>query len=108
MTGMGFPASVPELTDGVVRLRAHRAEDAERIVEQSTDPETLRWTTIPRPYALEDARTWLARIEDQWNDPDGERFWAITDAEDPDELYRGTIDLRPRGGGAVETGFGLH
>ena len=105
---MPFPDCVPELTDGVVLLRAHRADDAERIVEQSTDPESMRWTTVPRPYALEDARTWLARIEDQWNDAGGERLWAITDAEDPDRLYRGTIDLRPRGGGAAETGFGLH
>ena len=40
MTGMPFPGCVPELTDGVVRLRAHRPDDAERIVEQSTDPES--------------------------------------------------------------------
>ncbi|HSO64826.1 MAG TPA: GNAT family N-acetyltransferase [Ornithinibacter sp.] len=108
MTGMPFPACVPELTDGVVRLRAHRADDAERIVEQSTDPETLRWTTVPRPYGLDDALEWLARIEGQWNDADGERFWAITAADDPESRYLGTIDMRLRGGGAAETGFGLH
>jgi RimJ/RimL family protein N-acetyltransferase len=108
MTGMPFPACVPELTDGVVRLRAHRPEDAERIVEQSTDPETLRWTTVPRPYGTAQAREFLDHIEREWNAAEGVRLWAVTDAEDPQGLYRGTVDLRPRGGGAAETGFGLH
>lgn len=105
---MPFPACVPELTDGVVRLRAHRADDAERIAEQSNDPESLRWTTVPRPYGLDQAREFLALIEREWSDAGGVRYWAITDAEDPQGLYRGTVDLRPRGGGAAETGFGLH
>ena len=108
MTGLPFPGCVPELTDGVVRLRAHRPEDAERIVEQSTDAETMRWTTVPRPYDLDDARDFLAKIEREWATPGGLRHWAITDAADPSSRYLGTVDLRPRGGGAAETGFGLH
>ena len=63
---MPFPGCVPELTDGVVRLRAHRPDDAEAIVEQSIDPESVRWTTVPRPYALEQAREFLAIIESGW------------------------------------------
>lgn len=105
---MPFPACVPELTDGVVLLRAHRADDAERIVEQSNDPESLRWTTVPRPYGLDEAREFLALIQREWSEAGGVRYWAVTDAEDPQGLYRGTVDLRPRGGGAAETGFGLH
>ena len=46
MTGKPFPACVPELTDGVVRLRAHRVEDVDRIVEQCVDEESIRWTTV--------------------------------------------------------------
>ena len=80
---MPFPGCVPELTDGVVRLRAHRPDDAERIVEQSTDAETMRWTTVPRPYDLDDARDFLAKIEREWGTPGGLRHWAITDAADP-------------------------
>ena len=80
---MPFPGCVPELTDGVVRLRAHRPDDAERIVEQSTDPETMRWTTVPRPYDLDDARDFLAKIEREWGTPGGLRHWAVTDAADP-------------------------
>jgi len=108
MTGMPFPACVPELSDGVVRLRAHRPDDARRIVEQSNDPETMRWTTVPRPYALADAHDYLARIEREWNTPDGARYWAVTDAADPEGRFLGTIDLRPKGGGAAGVGFGLH
>ncbi|WP_392466693.1 hypothetical protein ACF3NS_13715 [Arsenicicoccus cauae] len=42
--------TVTELTDGVVLLRAHTEGDVPAIVEQCTDPESLRWTTVPRPY----------------------------------------------------------
>ena len=108
MTGMPFPGCVPELTDGVVRLRAHRPDDAPRIVEQSRDPESMRWTTVPRPYGIPDAHAFLEHIEQEWNTPGGLRFWAVTDAEDPEGRYLGTVDLRPRGGGSAETGFGLH
>jgi RimJ/RimL family protein N-acetyltransferase len=108
MTGMPFPGCVPELTDGHVRLRAHRPDDAERIVEQSNDPDSMRWTTVPRPYALEQAHEFLASIEAAWGAADGIRHWAVTDADDPHSRYLGTIDLRPKGGGAASVGFGLH
>ena len=105
---MPFPGCVPELTDGVVRLRAHRPEDAERIVEQCNDTETMRWTTVPRPYGMDDAHAFLAKVEHDWGTPDGVRHWAVTDAADAEGRFLGTVDLRPRGGGAAETGFGLH
>ena len=68
----------------------------------------MRWTTVPRPYGLDDAHDFLAKIEREWAAPDGLRHWAVTDAADPQARYLGTVDLRPRGGGAAETGFGLH
>ena len=108
MTGTPFPACVPELTDGVVRLRAHRPEDAGRIVEQCNDPVSLRWTSVKRPYRLEDAQEFLGLIEEGWQAEEGTRHWAVTDAGDGEQQYLGTIDVRPRRGGAAETGFGLH
>jgi hypothetical protein len=45
-----FLDDVPVLTDGTVRLRAHCPQDAVAIVEQCTDPESMRFTTVPRPY----------------------------------------------------------
>ena len=76
-SGMPWAQSVPELTDGVVRLRAHRPEDAERIVEQCNDPESIRWTTVPVPYGLEQADDFLTMIAAGWGDPEGVRYWAI-------------------------------
>ena len=108
MTGMPFPGCVPELTDGLVRLRAHRPADLARIVEQSNDEDSMRWTAVPRPYDEQQGREFLALIEAAWNDPQGVRYWAVTDARDPEAPYLGTIDLRPMGGGVASTGFGLH
>ena len=108
MTDVVYPACVPVLTDEHALLRAHRPSDAERIVEQSRDPESLRWTTVPRPYGLPDAEDFLAHIEAGWNNPEGDRLWAVSDANDPDHLFLGTIDVRPRAPGTAEVGFGLH
>jgi len=104
---MPFPASVPELTDGVVLLRAHRPTDADGIVGQSNDPASMRWTTVPRPYAGEQAQEFLASIEAGWNAGEGNLHWAICEVSAP-ERYLGTIDLRERPGGTAEVGFGLH
>ena len=68
----------------------------------------MRWTTVPRPYGLDDAHAFLAEIERDWSAPRGVRRWAVTDAADPEGGYLGTIDLRPGGGGVAEVGFGLH
>ncbi len=109
IAGMPFPETVPELADARVRLRAHRPDDADRIVEQSVDPDSMAHTTVPRPYGPEDARHFLGLIQDAWNDPDGVRYWAITAADDPTSAFLGTIDIRPQGRhGIAETGFGLH
>ncbi|WP_082043578.1 GNAT family N-acetyltransferase [Mobilicoccus massiliensis] len=104
-----FPACVPELTDGRVQLRAHRDDDIPAIVEQCVDPESVRWTTVPRPYGADDARQFLDLVRQGWDDPKGQRYWAIewTD-DDVRARFGGTIDLRPRGSGGAEIGFGLH
>ena len=108
MTEESFPGCVPEPSDGHVLLRAHREADLARIVEQSQDPLSRSWTTVPRPYDDRHAREWLAAIEASWNDPAGIRHWAITTAEDPDR-YLGTVDLRPQSSRDVaKIGFGLH
>ncbi len=105
---MPFPACVPELTDGVVRLRAHRPGDASRIVEQCTDPDTLAFTTVPRPYGPRDAADFLDLVAQAWADESGHRYWAVCAPDDPEGAFLGTVDLRPRGSGTAETGFSLH
>ena len=44
-----YPDGVPRLTDGTVTLRAMTEADLPASVEQSVDPETVRWTTVPSP-----------------------------------------------------------
>ncbi|MGL5864598.1 MAG: GNAT family N-acetyltransferase [Dermatophilaceae bacterium] len=106
---MTYPHCVPELTDGTVRLRAHRPQDASRIVEQATDHLSQRWTSVPRPYDLADAHDFLGVIRHGWDAGDcGKRCWAVTDASDPTGRYLGTIELRPRAARTAEAGFALH
>ena len=71
------PEPAPVLTDGVVTLRAHSLDDADAVVEQSTDPESLRWTTVPRPYSREHAVSFIEGNRRAWGTPDGTRSWAI-------------------------------
>ena len=47
---MPYPDDAPHLTDGRVTLRALHVDDALRVVEQCNDPESITWTTVPRPY----------------------------------------------------------
>ncbi|MDN5717477.1 MAG: GNAT family N-acetyltransferase, partial [Janibacter sp.] len=108
----GFPEVVPDLTQGAVRLRAMTATDLPFVVEQSNDPATVRWTTVPQPYGLEQARAFLDLHRRGWSEPGGTKHWAIEllphDGE-PGLPFAGIIDLRPGAkGGAWETGFVLH
>jgi RimJ/RimL family protein N-acetyltransferase len=103
------PSPVPPVTDGVVTLRAHTPGDVDAIVEQCTDPEMQRWTTVPRNYSREDALGFLAQVRRAWAEPDGNRHWAIEFVDGEEPRFAGTIDLRrgesPR---TAEVGFGLH
>lgn len=51
------------LGDGVIRLRAPRPDDAHAIAEGCSDAAVARWTKVPSPYTLEDARAWIAVAE---------------------------------------------
>lgn len=108
--GMPYPTSVPVLSDGVVRLRAHSPLDVHRIVEQCADPASLRWTQVPRDYTVEMAHEWLVEIAAGWDreDGDGDKLWALEEVADEDHAFLGTIDVRPRAGGRAEIGYGLH
>ena len=100
----------PELTDGIVTLRAHTTHDADAIVAQSLDPDSQRWTTVPRGYTREDALTWVERNRTAWREPGGVRSWAIESVDATGHSrFAGTIDLRPGATATVgELGFGLH
>lgn len=104
-----FPDNVPVLSDGVVTLRAHTSDDIDAVTEQAQDPASQRWTSVPRPYERSDAVEFLQLIRSGWNDPEGNRIWAIDySAGDGTVHYGGTIDLRPKPYGVADIGFALH
>ncbi|HEX2705850.1 MAG TPA: GNAT family N-acetyltransferase, partial [Candidatus Lustribacter sp.] len=100
-----FPECVPVLTDGVVTLRAHQPQDADRIAEQCQDRLTWRFTTVPHPYGPQDAHSFLGHVQDAWNDPAGSRYWAVTDATD---AFHGSLDLRFDNDGRASIGVAPH
>src|SRR4051812_30877430 len=53
---------VPRLTDGVVTLRAHCEDDVQGSLEQGTDPLSVRWTRVPVPYVLDDAKRFVREV----------------------------------------------
>lgn len=106
---MAFPEDVPTLADGTVTLRAHTPDDAQGCYEQSQDPLSQAWTTVPVPYSMQDARTFLGEvIPSGWAD---DREWAFA-VEAPDHdgtrRYAGTMSLRNEGDGRAEIAFGSH
>ncbi|MFD6463809.1 GNAT family N-acetyltransferase [Streptomyces roseolus] len=105
------PDNVPVLSDGVVMLRAHRAEDIDAMVEQCRDAEMMRYTTVPRPYTRQEGESYLERTVRAWaeNTPTSLRAWAITRlVPEGDPVFCGTVDYRPTGVGTASIGFGLH
>ena len=108
-----FPEGVPTLVDPAagVTLRATTADDLPAIVEQSRDPETIRWTTsVPTPpggYALRDAEEFFARIRTGWTEG-GNLTWTVEAERDGVRQHCGLVNLRPAEPGWAEIGFGLH
>ena len=105
---MRFPDDVPELTDGVVTLRAHRLDDVDGAWEQCVDPLSQRWTTVPVPFARSDAEEFVTRtVPAGWSQGD----WAFA-VEARDEAGRprfcGTVELRDEGNRRAEIAYGAH
>ena len=59
------------------------AEDAADVAAIIQDPDIRSWTTVPDPYGIEDARTWIAQSLEAWKPqaPDeGDATWVIRQA----------------------------
>ena len=111
-TAHNFPDAVPLLIDAEagITLRAANSGDLAAMVEQSRDPDMIRWTTVPNPpggYLLRDAEEFLAVIASGWTS--GTRLgWTIEGQRGTTRGFCGSIDLRLEGEGIAEVGFGLH
>jgi RimJ/RimL family protein N-acetyltransferase len=96
-------SGAPTLTDGTVTVRPHRDDDVAAVVEQSQDPDSVRWTTVPTPYGLADAQRFVREVmPDGW--ADGRWGFAV----EAGGRYAGTVELRDEGGGRAEIAFGSH
>ena len=81
---------VPTLTDGVVTLRGHREDDVPAVLEQCTDPTMQAWTSVPAPYVLDDAKTFVRHhVPGGWQ---ADAEW--TPELDGEEVARGLTQWR--------------
>ena len=113
----------PELSDGTVRLRALRDADIgtdgggdpggdtrgaapgqRSVVAQCRDPESLRWTTVPRGYTAAMGAEFVAEAAAGWA---GTGPYTLAVADAGDDSFLGSVDLRPRGAGRFSIGYGL-
>jgi ribosomal-protein-alanine N-acetyltransferase len=93
----------PPLSDGRVTLRGWRLSDVPQIVAMCSEPDVIRFTSVPVPYDSDDARLWLDLHPARLAAGDGAAF-AIT--EGGDELPVGSIGVRVmHDQGIAETGY---
>lgn len=100
---MPIPATAPRLSNGSdLVLRGLLETDAPGIVEQCADPESVRWTTVPVPYGIDEAREFVVHGSQSWASGESALF-----AIELDGRFAGSIDLRLEEGAWGEVGFGL-
>jgi RimJ/RimL family protein N-acetyltransferase len=100
-----YPECVPVLTDGVITLRAHLAEDIPRIVAQCNDSQSMDNLPLPRPYGVAEARAFLDTVREAWERPGGNREWVVTDESG---AFLGSVNLHARADRRAEVGFAMH
>jgi RimJ/RimL family protein N-acetyltransferase len=96
--------TAPTLTDGPVTLRAPHEDDVQGSWEQCQDPLSQRWTTVPVPYSMDDARDFiLGFVPTGW---EADTEWGfVVEAEG---RYAGHVVLRNEGDRRAELAYGSH
>lgn len=95
----------PELTDGVVTLRAYRAKDGADVARACDDPVTARWLPVPVPYTVEDGVSYVTQVvPERWADGSCATF-AVTAAGDGAFLGDISLKLPQRALGFGEIGY---
>ena len=90
---------IPELITEKFTLRPLREADLDELVQICTDPETVRWTTVPLNYTRDDAQTFLTFTQ-RAAAAGRELTWAIDDSG----VLAGVISLRLPEGSANAPG----
>lgn len=96
---------VPVLSDGTLTLRALKEADADQLVRNCQDPESVRWTTVPLDYSPEDARSLIRDIVPLWFSDGSKQTFAVADAGN--DALLGTIGLHAFRPGAAEVGINM-
>lgn len=98
-----FMGEQPELETEAegLRLRPLREEDLDDVAAGCADPETQRWTTVPRNYTRENAEAFAELVAQRWARGDS-ILYVLADADD---RYCGNIALDIRAPGDAEIGF---
>ena len=90
---------IPELITEKFTLRPLREADLDELVQICTDPETVRWTTVPLNYTRDDAQTFLTFTQ-RAAAAGRELTWVIDDSG----VLAGAISLRLPEGSANAPG----
>jgi hypothetical protein len=86
VSSLGWPSTVPMLTDGWLTLRGWTACDADSVLAACQDADTQRWMDVPVPYLPEHAADFVGEhSRQQWSSQQGAPF-AITATEDAQVL----------------------
>jgi len=94
-----------DLTDGVVRLRRWRPEDAGDVARACDDPLTAEWLPVPSPYRLEDGRSYVEEFTaHMWADGTAAET-AVVDAASGELLGAMGLKLPNRRMGFGEIGY---
>lgn len=92
-------------------LSAPTMDDAERVSEICQDPGIHRWTPVPSPYSLDDARRFITDVVIRGWETGHELTWAIREQSAdgasgaPADTLIGMIGLRVEAAGRGELGF---
>jgi [ribosomal protein S5]-alanine N-acetyltransferase len=80
-----------ELTDGVIRLRRFRKDDAPAVAVACDDPDTARFIPgMPSPYTVEDARAYVESCDRAWRTRERLPFAIVDDAD----RVLGAVDVK--------------
>src|SRR4051812_16917883 len=102
---MPLPLPDPELTDGVVRLRAWSARDVDALVDAWADEEIQKWTRVPERRGPDDALRWIAS-EQLRRDRGLALDLVISPADVGDVTVLGEVGMVPLAGGPSRAELG--
>lgn len=94
---------LPTLTRDDLILRPWGADDAEDLVREVQDPETVRWMAIDLPYTINDADEFIAGTPVVWEERRAAHF-VIADVDDRLIGYLGVLSVGD-GMRVVEIGY---